>query len=327
MLFYENLEEIIFHRHEMFDVDELVILSGYIGPGPTSRLESVPFKTSVIYGMYGSDKISQKLDFTLKKMNSPKVTILYSKLPVHSKCYIWRKNSNIVTALVGSANFSVSGLANPYKEVLAETTYDTFLPLNNYLNIVLENCIPCYDDSIKYKRQNIASYISSVTQQETLPLGVCRISLLDTNGNVPKKSGLNWGLSSAHVSPGDAYIKILKSDLYNNPTLFPPKQMQALNIRTGERNTRQNDSVEFIWDTGDIMGGLLEGSQKIRDIVYPKQISSSPQKNILGKYLRNRLNVSLDHLITREDLEHYGRTTIDISLQAEGIYYLDFSVQ
>ena len=82
------------------------------------------------------------LKHALKKLSSSKVTILYSKLAVHSKCYIWRKNANIVTALVGSANFSVSGLENPYKEVLAETTFDTFAPLNKYLNIVLENCIP-----------------------------------------------------------------------------------------------------------------------------------------------------------------------------------------
>jgi NgoFVII restriction endonuclease. len=326
MLFYENLEEIIFHRHEMFDVDELVILSGYVGPGPTSKLKSVPFKTSVIYGMYGSDKISQKLDHALKKLSSSKVTILYSKLAVHSKCYIWRKNANIVTALVGSANFSVSGLENPYKEVLAETTFDTFAPLNKYLNIVLENCIPCYDASVKFKKQNIVPYKNGVTQEENLPLGICRISLLGANGNVPQKSGLNWGLSSGHISLGDAYIRISKNDLQNNPTLFPPKQMLALNISKGGKKTRQNDSVEFIWDTGDVMSGLLEGSQKINGLLYPKQIASSPKKNLLGKYLRNRLNVSLDHLITRKDLENYGRTTIDISLQAEGIYYLDFSV-
>lgn len=51
MLFYENLEEIIFNRHEMFDVDELIVLSGYVGPQPVSRLVDLPFDTSVIYGM------------------------------------------------------------------------------------------------------------------------------------------------------------------------------------------------------------------------------------------------------------------------------------
>ncbi|MCC5912695.1 MAG: hypothetical protein JJT76_19945 [Clostridiaceae bacterium] len=51
MLFYDNLEEIIFHRHEMFDADEMVVLSGYLGPQPVGRLRELPFKTSVIYGM------------------------------------------------------------------------------------------------------------------------------------------------------------------------------------------------------------------------------------------------------------------------------------
>jgi len=31
--------------------------------------------------------------------------------------------------------------------------------------------------------------------------------------------------------------------------------------------------------------------------------------------------------ITLSDLERYGRKTIDVSLQGEGIYYFDFSVE
>ena len=48
---------------------------------------------------------------------------------------------------------------------------------------------------------------------------------------------------------------------------------------------------------------------------------------IMGKYLRERLGVSLDHIITKRDLMKYGRTHIDISLISDGIYYVDFSVK
>jgi len=330
MLFYENLEEIVFHRHEMFDVDELIVLSGYVGPQPVGRLQSLPFKTSVIFGMYGADKISEKLHHALLAISatSENTTILYSKLPVHSKCYVWRKNKNIVAALVGSANFSVSGLSNPYKEVLAETTFDTFAPLNAYLQTVLNNCVICSDDSIKLKNA-LQRIQPSANNAQILGVSedICRTaSLLDENGQVPQKSGLNWGLSDGHTAKGDAYIKISKLDLRSSPQLFPPKQLEEARVTEGGKKGRQNDAVEFMWDDGTVMEGLLEATQFIDDVAFPKHICSSPRKNILGTYLRQRLGVDINHLITVEDLHRYGRTTIDISLQGEGIYYLDFSV-
>ena len=86
--------------------------------------------------------------------------------------------------------------------------------------------------------------------------------------------------------------------------------------------------MELIWDDGEKMVGLLEGQQTktIDGLVYPKQLSSRPSKSILGKYLRRRIGVDVKHTITKADLKRYGRTSIDISLIGEGIYYLDFSV-
>ncbi|MBI5193798.1 MAG: NgoFVII family restriction endonuclease [Nitrospirae bacterium] len=55
MLFTENLEEIIFQRHELFQTDELIALSGYVGPKPIQRLQTLPFHSKVIYGMYGAE--------------------------------------------------------------------------------------------------------------------------------------------------------------------------------------------------------------------------------------------------------------------------------
>jgi len=65
MLYTENLEEIIFHRHEMFASDELIILSGYVGPKPIERLQFLPFQSKVIYGMYGSEGIKSALHYSL----------------------------------------------------------------------------------------------------------------------------------------------------------------------------------------------------------------------------------------------------------------------
>ena len=91
------------------------------------------------------------------------------------------------------------------------------------------------------------------------------------------------------------------------------------------RPHRHNDSVEVIWDDGTTMECLFEGNQEDNGIVYPKQIASAPSKSLLGEYLRFRIGVPSGARVTRRDLNRYGRDYISVSLQAEGIYYFDFS--
>ncbi len=82
------------------------------------------------------------------------------------------------------------------------------------------------------------------------------------------------------------------------------------------------------------MIGLMEGQQMDENgLIYPKQLSSSPSKNIIGLYIRKRLglfnddgSIDTNYCIKKADLIRYGRTSIDISLIGEGIYYMDFSV-
>ena len=330
MIFYDNLEEIVFHRHEMFDVDELVVLSGYVGPKPIEKLQTLPLKTSVIYGMYGSDGIGQSLHKSLVNLDETisNTNIFYSELPVHAKCYIWKKKGKITTALVGSANFSINGLSNPYKEVLAETTIDTFSPLDTYVDRVLAYCKRCNEISLEDTKANKKS--SNKSKNEIEVDGVCRMSLLNRSGEVSEKSGLNWGLArltGVHTSQGDAYVAITIPMIERFPDLFPPKLGKTLKTTEGAKMNRQNDAVEFIWDDGTTMEGLLEGNQTINGIKYPKQLCSAPVKSILGKYLRSRMGINdLDYQITKADLLNYGRTDISISIQGEGVYELDFSV-
>lgn len=327
MLFYNNLEEIIFHRHENIRSDELIVLSGYVGPQPIQRLRNLNnlSKIKVVYGMYGEAGIGHQLHNSLILANRSinNLEILYSQIPVHAKCYIWKNKNEIQNVLVGSANFSSNGLSNPYREMLAETTYDTFQPLSEYLSKILENALPCDSDEIKVGSSNIDNQISDNDQPENL--NVCVMSLLDRSGNVPVRSGLNWGLSRGHVSQGDAYIRISKSYIERSPNLFLPKQITGVHIPQGARVFRQNEIVEYIWDDGESMEGLLEQTQIIDGKNYPKAMCSSPRKNILGKYIRKRLGVDDNHLITKSDLLKYGRTDITLTKQGDGIYYLDFS--
>lgn len=317
MLYTQNLEELIFHRHEMHDTDELIVLSGYLGPRPVSRLQELPFNSKVIYGMYGSEGIRPTLHKSLIKIqeNVENLNIYYSNLPVHSKCYIWRKKGEIIHSLIGSANFSVNGLTTPFREVLAETTFDTFKPLNEYLHHVLNNSISCLEVGIER------------VIEESVVADFCRMTLLGRDGEVQNSAGLNWGQNpNNHTTPNDAYLAIRKPHLRDFPTFFPPKQLNPLELDNRGRPRRHNDSIEIIWDDGLTMEGLLEGSQEENGLKFPKQISSFPSKAQLGEYIRNRIGVPSGQPVRRHHLERYGRIDIDISLLGDGVYKFDFSV-
>jgi hypothetical protein len=319
MLYTQNLEEIIFHRHQIHNSDELVVISGYLGPKPVARLEELPFNSRVIYGMYGAEGIKPSLHGSLTTIqnNVENLNIFYSKIPVHSKCYVWRRRGEIVHALIGSANFSVNGLTTPFREVLAETTFDTFAPLNDYITHIFNNSISCLElDMIDVRQTNAI-----------IGGNICPVTLLGRDGEVQNAAGLNWGQNpNNHTTPNDAYIAIRTSHIRDYPHIFPPKQLNPLEIDNRGKVQRHNDSIEIIWDDGITMEGLLEGSQPIEDIIYPKQISSFPAKAELGEYIRNRIGVPLGQPVRRHHLEAYGRLDIAISLISDGIYQFDFSV-
>lgn len=317
MLHTQDLEELIFQRHQLHETDELIVLSGYLGPRPVARLEELPFESTVIYGMYGSEGIRPGLHNSLVNIQGGvgNLNIFYSNLPVHSKCYIWRRRGEIVHALIGSANFSVNGLTTPFREVLAETTFDTFRPLNDYIKHILNNSISCLEVGIE-----------RVFEELGKPKD-CLMTLLNIKGEVQNAAGLNWGQNSKnHTTPNDAYIPIRTSHIRNFAKLFPPKQMNPLEIDGRGRMQRHNDSIEIIWDDGLTMEGLLEGSQPIEGLIYPKQISSFPSKAELGEYIRARIGVPSGQPVRRHHLESYGRTDIKVSLLGDGVYEFDFSI-
>jgi hypothetical protein len=75
MLYTSNLEELIFSRHLVFDVDELIVLSGYVGPRPVERLGDLPINARVIYGMYGDGGIKQVLHYSLVDIQNTMVNV------------------------------------------------------------------------------------------------------------------------------------------------------------------------------------------------------------------------------------------------------------
>lgn len=322
MILYEDLSEYVFSRHKYNDSDELVILSGYVGPEPVKALSQLPLSSRVIYGMYATDSIKPNLHKILNKISdsSKNIEVFYSKKAIHSKCYVWRKKNTIVEALLGSANFSINGLRTPLREILNEVAKEDYNKLNKYINFSLDNTIACNEhvegkvplrsETAKNKDQNI-----------------CEITLIEPKSQeVQKTHGLNWGQGIGnHTNKDDACLVIRTSHIRDYPNLFPPKQAKPKNdIQEGKAH-RNNDPIEIIWDDGTIMPALLEGSQPVDKVNYPKQISSFPKKSSLGKYIRKRLGLKDGTPIRKHHLLQYGRTNIELSLMGEGIYSIDFS--
>lgn len=137
------------------------------------------------------------------------------------------------------------------------------------------------------------------------------ITLLTEQGEMHNAAGLNWGSNALnHTRPYDSYIPIHINTINANPGLFYHKPaVQQI--------------VTFQWDDGVVMEGLFEGNGTQG---YPKQISSTPHKDTLGKYFRQRLGLPENRRISMEDLENYGRTTVTLERIDDLNYTLDFSV-
>ena len=229
MLFSANLDAIIYERHKMCKCDELIIISGYVGPDPIKQISALPIHITIVYGMYGADGISKGLHDTLIKYDNENnnVDIYYSKTPVHSKIYMWRYKGEVTHALIGSANFSTNGLTTPNKETLAETTADTFMAMDAYYSFIQSRWIRCTDSSVVLKnRTSVHQPDFSVFDPE-----VCSMPLYIIENNIEtiqSGHGLNWGmakLTGSHVNINDACITIPAEISSHYENLFPPKRL------------------------------------------------------------------------------------------------------
>lgn len=136
------------------------------------------------------------------------------------------------------------------------------------------------------------------------------LELYSTRKNiVPPKSGLNWCFANAHVNTCDAYIALRSRFFRANPDFFP----------------EHGNLIDTVWDDGMQITCLLEGTQTIDGITYPKQISSYNDKSVIGSYLRDRLQVSSTHVITMDDLHNFGKNYVEVTHISGNQYFFDLS--
>ncbi|ETB64114.1 TPA: NgoFVII family restriction endonuclease [Candidatus Nomurabacteria bacterium] len=361
------LYDTVFRKKASFEEDtELTIITGYIGFSTPEGLSKLGFKnTKVIIGMYGSS-VSPDMHSILLRIQKQNTNIkfFYTSSKIHSKIYIWHKGNSIKEYAIGSANFSSATalVENLYRETLDlfPTEIESEEKINQYIKDINSFLVPIDNYTatlgatqrerhlLVEERGRILSLLSS----KSTPTKPNIIGATTIAGGVSVSSGLNWGYSNGLPLLGDAYIAISAEFIKNNPDIILPKQKE------------ENVPIEVLWDDGTTMLMLMEGNMGT-DILYPKQISSYNNKSLLGSYLRKRIGEKINKnlefteeeiseikkhkyllrkeeatnidvqifnsiktkLITKDMLDEYGRTTIDIKKLDDGSFYFDFGAR
>ncbi|MDR2772170.1 MAG: NgoFVII family restriction endonuclease [Elusimicrobiota bacterium] len=230
---------------------------------------------------------------------------IYKAPSVHTKLYVWYKKQSLYRAFVGSANYTHNAFYNQ-REILAEIasqniehycqTLDAVSILCNHPDA--ETLVRFYNDSGYYKdkllRPGPTKYLPNINYVV--------VSLLShRTGEVQNKGGLNWGQRPGR-NKNQAYLQ-LPADVYKSD--FFPKAPQTFTVIT-------DDSKTFICRRA-------EKDQQGQAIHTPLNNSS------LGEYFRNRLGLPNGSVVTRQDLEKYGRTDVVFYKFDTGDYYMDFS--
>ena len=234
---------------------------------------------------------------------------------VHSKSYVWIRDGQPIRAFVGSANYTQASFLGLRREALSE---DDPVEVEDYYNRLLDESVYCNhndaenlvavvnDRAFNRQRRLIDHYADGDTILERRPelmgLESVTISLLNRSGELPGRSGLNWGQRpELHREPNQAYIRvpanIARSDF------FPPRA-QHFTVLT---------------DDGFVL--ICSIAQQNR-----KAIHTPHNNSHIGEYFRRRLSVPMGHPVHLDNLVRYGRTDMSFYKIDDETYYLDFSV-
>lgn len=309
-----NLESLIINRSNQLVCDEVCILSAYVGVGPILKISQIEgLKVDILYGL-ATEGAQEKLLTELKKLHldeQNQVSIYFPLIQSHAKIYLWKNKGDIIYALNGSANFSSKGLLTEYRELLSEVNKNDFKEFQAYYDKIYESSYPIID-TVNLKNNQITNNTNSTTNNI--------FGITESDSLYSEKSKINWGQGTAKNNLRDAYIPITKANLFNHPELFPQKSSDK------GLSFADNEPIDVIWDDGENMVCLMEGTVVYNDMRFPNKIATYKNKKILGDYLRRRMGLKPGSFVSKNHFKKYGRESITISKISDGVYYFDFKV-
>lgn len=308
------------------NADKLCIVSGYATATMVIRhLEyakriNKELSIDLIIGMSVQDGIERNNHKSLIELQSSKYNIdfncfyVINRPPIHSKVYTWLKQDLPFIGFVGSANYTQNGFSNSIREVLCEEDADECYSYFKGIKGEVINCedqrvneyIEIFDRKIIDKKEIIenSSEIESALNFDVseLNLDSVKLSLLDKKtGEVPLRSGLNWGQRNGR-EPNQAYLNI-PSKIGSNG--FFPERFEVFTVIT-------DDDKHLICVRAQENG---------------KGIHTTLNNSHMGEYFRYRLGLKNGQFITKAHLLNYGRSDVSFYKIDDENYFMDFSVK
>lgn len=333
----KNLFEEVLVKPVIEGADKLLVVSGFASSAMAfHHLEEIrkakkSIEVELIVGMTCKEGLSevdhkgfQKIA-TVDYAGKFQCSYIDKNPPVHSKVYVWLKKGSPFKCFIGSANYSQNAFnikqsrKTPAKTELQKEVLTHCEPKEglNYFNELSAQAVYCTHSEIEdliriysakqYRRKFVDE--SEITKQDeseiTDDIFTCvDVSLLMDNGEVHPHSGLNWAYRKKYTRKklNEAYIQ-LKPKIYKGD-FFPPK------------------GTHFTVLTDDNKSLLCTRAQKR----YGEAIETPRNNEELGEYFRNRLGLGYGAIVTRKDLDNYGRTNVTFCQVEDDTYTMDFSV-
>lgn len=307
-------------------INELIVLSGYANATLAYRhLEEIltirpDLKVRLYVGMCARDGISRNNHSNFKRLTVEDKPLnfccYYTRGIIHAKVFIWLRAGEPIHAFTGSANYTQNGFVNDDQaEVMTPCDASASLAL---VNTLIEGAVDCRDPNVDALfnifeleeaieiRSRVQTHPDAPVVPEAVPVPemdfeTVTVSFLDNAGQMPERSGLNWGQREGR-EPNQAYIRIPAS-IYS--TDFFPAIGTRFTLLT-------DDDQSFICVRAQANGKAIE----------------TPQNNsILGRYFRQRLGMEPGAFVSLEAIQNHGRTSVDFYKIDEETYFMDFSVE
>ena len=283
---------------------ELRIVSGYASASMAHRhlgeelLQEKGVGVQLVYGMAGVDGVSLADDSMFAQLqggHSFQCHYRVGRPTIHSKVYVWLREGQPVQAFVGSANYTQRGFLAPVQQQESMTEADPE-QANDFFLESLRGSLEVGHEDIEQR-----VILFSPRQSRTETNDCVTLSLLNNRGNVPDRSGLNWGQRKGR-NKNQAYLGVPKRIA---ETEFFPDRATQFTVLT-------DDGLSFI-------AVVAQDNDKA--------IETPDGNHILGEYFRRRLGVQLGSFVTRSDLDRYGRTNVEFCKLDNETFLMDFSVQ
>jgi len=323
-MFTDSLFQTVLIDPVLRGADQLYIVSGYATAAMAfHHLETIRnlkrrIKVDLLVGMCPLDGLPLTNHKAFQKVASEDFpgqficSYLSDAPPVHSKLYAWLKDGEPFCGYIGSANYTQMAFGPKQVEAMDSCTPEDIIECFNELSARSIYCthqdaefsVTLYSDKYytRRKRENAAADDDTAVSAFYEGLAKVTVSLLDNHGNLPDRSGLNWGQRPEYGrEPNQAYIR-LPASVYHTD-FFPEIKVH----------------FTLLTDDGKIL--ICTRAQ-----ANGKAIHTPHNNSLIGEYFRNRLGVPNGELVTLEHLQDYGRTDVDFYKVDDETYYMNFSV-